>query len=145
MKFFFALLFPLCFLSAQEDAFHHFAGKHFLGSYIGCDCKAMADLSGMLAAMDEAVNSSGATILNRTQHVFEPNGLTVVYLLSESHASIHTYPEYGACFVDLFTCGDHCTAEGFDQALRAYLRPTTVNARLFIRHEGVEEVSLIGH
>ena len=140
MKVFFALLFPLFFAFCEES--HYFAGKHFLGSYIGCDQKSMADLQGMLAAMDKAVKSSGATILNRTQHIFPPHGLTVVYLLSESHASIHTYPEYGACFVDLFTCGDHCTSEAFDETLRAYLHPSAVNARLFIRHDGVEEVVL---
>ena len=122
-----------------DEELHHFAGKHFLASYLDCDLKAISDLDGMLNAMDEAVRASGATILNFTPHVFPPNGLTVVYLLSESHASLHTYPEHGACFVDLFTCGDHCIAEKFDAALRSYLQPKEVNARLFLRHEGVEE------
>jgi S-adenosylmethionine decarboxylase len=36
---------------------------------------------------------------------FEPQGVTVLALLSESHASIHTYPEVGSVFVDVFTCG----------------------------------------
>jgi S-adenosylmethionine decarboxylase len=36
---------------------------------------------------------------------FKPQGVTVLALLSESHASIHTYPEVGAAFVDVFTCG----------------------------------------
>ncbi|MDE3045915.1 MAG: adenosylmethionine decarboxylase [Verrucomicrobiota bacterium] len=141
MKFILAFLVPLCLL-ANEETSHYFAGKHFLGSYIGCDRKSMADLQGMIAAMDDAVRSSGATILNQSHHIFDPNGLTLVYLLSESHASIHTYPEFGACFVDLFTCGDHCTAEAFDQALRAYLRPQIVNARMFIRNDGIQEIAL---
>jgi len=139
MKLFFALLIPFCFVYCDDS--HSFAGKHFLGSYIGCNQKAMADLTGMLAAMDEAVKSSGATILDRAEYIFSPHAITVVYLLSESHASLHTYPEYGACFVDLFTCGDRCTAEDFDRALRAYLQPSTVNARLFVRNEGVEEIA----
>lgn len=126
------------FLHGSDESYH-FAGKHFLGSYIGCDKDALANVNEMLAAMDKAVIASGATILNRTFHVFEPNGLTVVYLLSESHASLHTYPEHGACFVDLFTCGDHCSPDGFDKFLREYLEPAEVNARIFIRHEGVEE------
>ena len=36
---------------------------------------------------------------------FEPHGITVVYTLSESHLSIHTWPEKGKCCIDLFTCG----------------------------------------
>jgi S-adenosylmethionine decarboxylase proenzyme len=92
--------------------------------------------------MDEAVKASGATILNRTYYIFPPNGMTLVYLLSESHASIHTYPEKGACFVDLFTCGENCSAEGFDHLLRGYLQPGTTNARQFARGEIIEEIPL---
>ncbi len=139
------LFFVFCLVSSitnwAEEGPHYFSGKHFLGSYLDCNKEAIGDVDAMLAAMDRAVEASGATILSRTPHVFEPNGLTVVYLLSESHASLHTYPEWGACFVDLFTCGDHCSPEGFDRVLRAYLQPGEVNARLFLRHEGIEDVT----
>ena len=37
---------------------------------------------------------------------FEPHGVTVLALLAESHASIHSYPERGAMFVDVFTGGE---------------------------------------
>lgn len=125
----------------EQEAEHRFAGKHFVASYLDCDREAMGDVERMVEAMDRAVAASGATILGKTPFVFPPNGLTVVYLLSESHASLHTYPEFGACFVDLFTCGDTCTPEQFDAILRDYLRPKEVNARVFLRHEGIEEIS----
>ena len=136
----FAVSFGFC--NAPDDQVHEFAGKHFFGSYTNCDKQALADVQGMLNAMDLAVEASGATILDRTHYVFPPNGLTVVYLLSESHASIHTYPEYGACFVDLFTCGDTCSSVGFDRILREYLKPASVSSRLFLRHDGVDEIPL---
>lgn len=140
-RFIFAILsLIVCGYSQEEN--YHFAGKHFLASYLDCDRKAIADLSNLLQAMDNAVKKSGATILSHTPYIFPPNGLTIVYLLSESHASLHTYPEHGACFVDLFTCGDHCSAEAFDTALREYLQPKEVSARLFLRDEGFEEVTL---
>jgi S-adenosylmethionine decarboxylase len=97
-------------------------------------------LDGLLKAMDEAVKASGASILNRTFHIFPPNGLTAVYLLSESHASIHTYPEYGACFVDLFTCGENCSSEQFDRLMRVYLQPDQANVRKFARGETTEDI-----
>lgn len=136
-----ALLFAFTSIIQAEESPHQFAGKHFLGSYLDCDVEAISDVDGLLQAMNQAVEASGATILNMTPHVFPPDGLTVVYLLSESHASIHTYPEYRACFVDLFTCGDHCSEEQFDQILRAYLKPKQVNAKLFARHETVEDIT----
>jgi S-adenosylmethionine decarboxylase len=128
---------PLC-----GDEVHQFAGKHFLASYLNCDPKALSDVQRLLLAMDEAVKSSGATVLDKCSYTFYPEGVTVVYLLSESHASIHTYPEFGACFVDLFTCGDNCSSKEFDAALRAYLQPQEVNARYFLRTEETKEIPL---
>ena len=128
-------------VNAEENETHTFYGKHFVASYLDCDPKAIGDLTGLLEAMDEAVKASGASILNRTFHIFPPNGLTAVYLLSESHASIHTYPEYGACFVDLFTCGETCSSEGFDRLMRAYLQPKRVNARKFARSDTIDELT----
>jgi S-adenosylmethionine decarboxylase proenzyme len=141
IRFFF--LAALFLSSLFSDEIHEFSGKHFLGSYLACDADAIGDVEALITAMDQAVEASGATILNKVHHVFPPNGVTLVYLLSESHASIHTYPEYGCCFVDLFTCGTNCSSERFDKALRSYLQPQKINARLFIRHDSVEEETII--
>jgi len=128
-------------LLAQEV--HDFEGKHFIASYLGCDHEALGNIEELIHVMDFAVEASGATILNKTSYVFSPNGLTIVYLLSESHASLHTYPECNACFVDLFTCGDRCTPDGFDTFLRAYLKPQKVNAKFFHRHQEIDEMPYV--
>ncbi len=112
---------------------HKFTGRHLLASYLGCDKRAIRDLEGLRAAMMKAVEASHATVLKHAEHVFSPDGLTMVILLSESHASIHTYPEERACFVDLFTCGDSCCAEAFDAVLREFLQPSRVEARIVLR------------
>lgn len=44
-------------------------------------------------------------ILNVSSHKFEPQGFTLVALLSESHMSFHTFPERGIISFDFFTCG----------------------------------------
>lgn len=128
-------------LVAEESAEspYLFKGTHFLVSYSDCDREALGNVDALCAAMDDAVMKSGATILDSCKWVFPPNGLTMVYLLSESHASIHTYPEHGSCFVDLFTCGDHCSSDQFDAAIRAYLKPGSVHHRLLIRTEEIHE------
>lgn len=125
------------FVFSEEFAFR---GKHFVASYLDCDVQALSDLEKLVSAMDEAVRTSGATILNQTPHIFHPDAITIVYLLSESHASLHTYPEHAACFVDLFTCGDICSSEKFDTALRNYLQPKRVNAHLYLRNEETREI-----
>ena len=58
--------------------------------------------------MENAAIASGATVIQTISKKFEPQGVTVICLLAESHISIHTWPERGDAAVDLFTCGD-CT------------------------------------
>ena len=43
-------------------------------------------------------------VLGVNDHVFQPHGYTLVYLLSESHLSLHSWPEYNTLKMDLFTC-----------------------------------------
>lgn len=120
---FFIPLFTYIYTATAEE--YEFSGRHYLASYYDCDPEALTNLTQLRQAMHEAIQLSGATILSSTDYVFPPNGLTMVWLLSESHASIHTYPEHGACFVDLFTCGNNCSYEKFEQRVKEYLNPKT--------------------
>jgi len=51
-----------------------------------------------------AANAAGATVVDVLYKKFEPQGLTIVLLLEESHLSIHTYPEHGFVAFDCYTC-----------------------------------------
>lgn len=110
---------------------HQFVGIHFVASYMGCDNLKLVDVENLKNAMYLAVEASGATILGQIDHIFKSDnlspingGYTLVYILSESHASIHTYPEVSSCFVDFFTCGTHCDHKQFDRLLQKYLNPS---------------------
>ena len=46
-------------------------------------------------------------ILNKTEHKFEPQGSTIIYMLSESHISIHTFPEKKYMAFDIYTCRNY--------------------------------------
>jgi S-adenosylmethionine/arginine decarboxylase-like enzyme len=56
-------------------------------------------------------------IVNKTQHFFKPIGITVGYILSQSHLLIHTYPEYGVVHIDLAICVDR-SEKDFETALK---------------------------
>jgi S-adenosylmethionine decarboxylase len=107
-------------------------GQHLLLAYEECDTD-LDDLAALEKFMTEAVGASGATVRGRAVTRFEPQGASLVLLLSESHASIHTYPEFRSAFVDIFTCGTECKPERFDEVLRHFLRPKTVRAQLVCR------------
>jgi S-adenosylmethionine decarboxylase len=55
--------------------------------------------------MENAAIASGATVLKTVSHKFDPQGITAICLLSESHISIHTWPEEGKAALDVYTCG----------------------------------------
>lgn len=135
------ILFCLCsFLGGDESQEYCFQGVHFLASYTGCNQQALENVEALEKVMQEATLASGATILKVASCIFPSNGLTLVILLSESHASIHTYPEHAACFVDLFTCGSRCFHQKFDALLQEYLQPSKVEIRTLVRNEQIDDI-----
>lgn len=64
-----------------------------------------------------ACEAAGATVLDYVWHQFDPHGVTCLVLLSESHLSIHTWPEKGSAAVDIFTCGDAKPRKGLQKLL----------------------------
>lgn len=58
-------------------------------------------------AMLHAAKESGAEIIGSMFHEFEPQGVSGVVVISESHLTIHTWPEQAYAAVDIFTCGEH--------------------------------------
>jgi len=112
---------------------YEFRGTHFFASYKECNTQALEDISKLKDVLKEAVEKSGATILKYDFFDFSDDSTTGTFILSESHASIHTYPEHKACFVDLFTCGDHCHWEPFHAVLKAYLQPEVIDDKVKTR------------
>lgn len=80
--------------------------KHCLFTLYGCDFDKLNDLDLVSAAITGLAESINATILNLATHKFDPQGVTAVILLAESHISIHTWPEDMVAVCDLFTCSD---------------------------------------
>jgi S-adenosylmethionine decarboxylase proenzyme len=112
---------------------YSFFGKHYLASFLDCDPKSIINVEGLKQTMIEGIVKSGATILSYTEKIFDNNGYTILFLLSESHCSIHTYPENNALFTDLFTCGDTCDYREYQKVLIKYLKPNKVTSDLIIR------------
>jgi len=64
------------------------------------------DARGVENALINAVNISGAKMVKSVVHEFNPHGISGVVVIEESHISVHTWPEYGYCALDIFTCGE---------------------------------------
>ena len=81
-----------------------FAGTHLLVDLI--EAEGLDDIARMERALLESIEASGATLLHIHLHPFEPQGLSGVAVLAESHISVHTWPEIGYAAFDVFMCGD---------------------------------------
>jgi len=81
-------------------------GKHYLLNLYGCSYERLDNEQFLIQLLETSAISSGAKVLHTVSHKFEPHGVTAICLLSESHISIHTWPEDGKAAVDVYTCGE---------------------------------------
>jgi S-adenosylmethionine decarboxylase proenzyme len=93
------------------------SGRHLLASYHGCDPSLLNDRLRIEGLLRRAAEAAGARPLTSAFHAFEPQGVTGVIVVEESHLSIHTWPERGFAAVDFFTCGS-CDPERAHAVLR---------------------------
>ena len=120
---------------ATDTSATDMVGKHCILELYDCDPTKLDDETFLRHTITTAAQRAGATLLNLITHRFEPQGVTGLALLAESHISIHTWPENGYAAVDVFTCGDHTMPEKACEvlceelaagrhALRSFLRET---------------------
>ena len=91
--------------------------KHLLLELYRCDSEKLNDESFLRCTLNRAAKLANATVLNLISNKFEPQGVTAIALLAESHISIHTWPESNYSAVDIFTCGKNMMPELASQYL----------------------------
>lgn len=82
------------------------SGTHIIADLWGIEFTKLNDPVFLEEHLVLAAKNIGATILSCEKKSFEPYGATVFVVLSESHLSIHTYPEKGFAAIDGYTCGE---------------------------------------
>jgi S-adenosylmethionine decarboxylase len=82
-------------------------GTHIVCELSGCDPGVLTDVDAVREMMIGAAKASRATIMEVAFHRFQPQGVSGVVVLAESHISIHTWPEAGYAAMDFYTCGEH--------------------------------------
>jgi S-adenosylmethionine decarboxylase len=111
-------------------------GQHVMTDAWGIDFDVLNDIDFLQEHMKKAAEIIGATILTTEGWKFEPAGVTVVVILSESHLSIHTYPEKGFAALDGYTCGERIDPEPGIEYLLSVLTPAISYSQKVIRGTG---------
>jgi S-adenosylmethionine decarboxylase len=94
-------------------------GIQLIVELYGCNRALLDEPSHSERILVEAVNRSGATVIQPFFHQFSPHGVSGVVVIAESHVAIHTWPEYGYCAVDIFTCGSQVNPDLICEHIRA--------------------------
>ena len=108
-------------------------GKHCIAELCGGCSFLLDDEDFVKAALKGAALKAKATLLKISSHKFEPQGVTAIALLAESHISIHTWPQTGYAAVDAFTCGKTCDPEAACRHLEEAFKCKTSSKTILVR------------
>lgn len=92
------------------------SGKHMMCDFKGIrNTKLLNDCLALNAMLKQICNDYDFQILSEVVHQFEPQGCSILFLLSESHLSIHTFPEKNHMSFDIYTCRQYPDNSEYDK------------------------------
>ena len=105
-------------------------GHHWIVDLHGCPAEILDDHELIRFRLRETTELYRLTLLDIVSNKFQPQGVTAVGLLAESHMSIHTWPEHGYAAIDIFTCGSD---ESLEDACRFIAKSLQAEESAIIR------------
>lgn len=110
-------------------------GRQLIAEFIYCSPGILNNRKELERVVKQAIKESGLSLVNITGKKFNPVGVTLIAVISESHIAIHTYPEARHASIDIFTCGNGASAVNkLLKFLKGSFRPKTV--RVMEVHRG---------
>lgn len=81
-------------------------GRHVIAELWECNIEMLNDMDRLEKIFVNAALKAGAEVREVAFHKFAPFGVSGVVIISESHLTIHSFPEHGYASIDVYTCGD---------------------------------------
>ncbi|MCS7249590.1 MAG: adenosylmethionine decarboxylase [candidate division WOR-3 bacterium] len=106
---------------------------HIVADFYGIRKDIISHMKPVKKILREAIEKAKLSVIGSRFFQFNPHGVTGIFLLKESHVSIHTWPEYGYAAIDIFTCKDDESAFIAYNYLLEKLKPKKVKKRIIIR------------
>ena len=104
--------------------------KHLIGRVNGVCIETIDQLEPL---MEQIADECALTVVSRAFHQFEPVGVTGVLVLSESHFSVHTYPENDSVYLDIFCCSETFDPEKAGRTILRVLEATSADWQVVVR------------
>lgn len=105
----------------MTEKIHKAIGHHYIVEASDCDPKIISSVEKVQQILVKAAEIAGAQVWSVLFSKFPPRGVSGVVVISESHISAHTWPEFGYGAMDFYTCGDNVDPEkGLNFAVEAF-------------------------
>jgi S-adenosylmethionine decarboxylase len=111
-----------------------FAGLHLIIDLYGAE--RLDDIAFVEETLRRCIQAANATLIHMHLHHFEPNGVSGVAVLAESHISVHTWPESHYAAFDVFMCGN-TQPEVCVEIMRQAFKPSRVSVSEHLRGQGL--------
>src|SRR5690349_21165584 len=115
-------------------------GRHVIAELWDCDQRMLNDQDAVERIMVNAALESGAEVREVVFHKFTPQGVSGVVVISESHLTIHSFPEHGYASIDVYTCGDRIDPQVASELIAKGLRAGKVESMQLDRGVGAFNV-----
>lgn len=113
-------------------------GIHLFGEWYGCPQSPPMQVADALRTLClDATRRAGLHAVGDTFHQFDPQGVTGVVLLAESHLAIHTWPETGFVSIDVYVCNlsadNSARAQALYDAVKRAIAPADAHDQVLSR------------
>ena len=113
--------------------------QHSLIEYYNCNPEYLKKAQKVGGLLRRAVLQGGGTIVKSVFHNFSPYGVSGVVVITESHVTVHTWPEHGYAAVDIFSCSEKLDHTAIREELRESLQAKKVTQKSFARGVGIKK------
>jgi S-adenosylmethionine decarboxylase len=107
----------------KDNAEHLTRGKHLILDIWGVNKEKTVCTSTSISSIEEdiikIITELGSKVINHDSVIFENGSYSSYFLLTESHFSIHTWPEHSYVSIDFYTC---CYDTDMDKATQLLLK-----------------------
>jgi S-adenosylmethionine decarboxylase len=104
-------------------------GIEWLVDGSGCAPARLRERATVLALLDRIVHEMDLHVVSTAVHAFGGHGgITALYLLAESHLTIHTFPEAGTATLNVYCCTPR-TPAAWSRVFGELLDATVVDVR----------------
>ena len=110
-------------------------GRHVLVDFFGVNSKKLQDQKKLMSILRTALKKGGFKIVGEAGSYKFPGGgqgVTGFFLLAQSHAAFHSYPEYGYMALDIYSCGKH-DPKAIVKVIKEYLEPKKISNMFYRR------------